>query len=483
MFRKSKDQKHRDGGLFRLGSKLSAMLYQAIHSYWFIPLVMVISSLVLSVLTTLFDTYIFPQLKVENDWLFTNSAEGARQVLSTIAGSMITVAGVTFSLTTIAVSNAAISFGPRLVNNFLGYRSNQITLGTFIATYIYCLMIMRSIHGATEEANSEVYQFIPSLSLLVGVILAIVSVFWLIYFIHHVPESINISNIVARVGKELEESLAVIGERQSEDQPLSLNETTMLSALALKARAAPSPKSGYVQALDFNKLIATASKEDFVVWLQAYPGKFVAEGEPFLFYASSRDWEGLSNDKLSQLVSVGNERTSHQDINFLLDELLEILIKALSPGISDPYTAQTSLDWIRVFLLRLSKIESSERFLRGEDDKLRVICPDENFEFFLKYICERSFSYIVQDNNTSIHLVRCLGNLGLAIDPKMQEAVKRSLEVFSALLEDQNPIKVQSYKDLIKGISLYPRTLTQNAEGVILETNDGYFKRLQDLTY
>lgn len=480
MFRKNKGQIPKKDGLFRLGSRFSSLLFAMINSYWFFPLIIVILSISLAIGTTLFDAYIFPSLELDLRWLFATSAEGARQVLSTIAGSMITVAGVTFSLTTVAVSNAAISFGPRLVKNFMGDRSNQITLGVFTGTYLYCLIVLRSIHELSGNVGQNAYEFIPSISLLTGVLLAIASVVWLVYFIHHVPESINISNIVARVGENLESCIVEIGNNQLGRRFISDEEQNKLLKCADNVRPIRSDDSGYVQALDFGGLVEAACRYDLVVWIQAYPGKFVASGEPFAFVARNDLECSFDDSEFQDLVSIGTQRTPHQDINFLLDELLEILIKALSPGVCDPYTAQTSLDWIRVFLVRIDAIDASDRFLRDDKDQLRVICPAEDFRFFLDYICKKSLSYIVNDNNTSIYFVQTLSTLGIHVKEENQSVVVDQLISFADLLAKQENLTVHYATELIEAIGQYRKVLVQNRSATMVQTNRGLFRRLRD---
>jgi len=145
-------------------------------------------------------------------WFHASNPEGARGILSIIASSMITVAGVSFSMTIVAVAFAGSQVGPRLTANFMRDRINQITLGTFIATFLYCLFILLALFNATKNGVTEVNGsvFIPQISLLVAISLSISSIIVLIYFFHHIPESINISNVIAQVGEELNRQLECV---------------------------------------------------------------------------------------------------------------------------------------------------------------------------------------------------------------------------------------------------------------------------------
>jgi uncharacterized membrane protein len=174
-------------------------------SYWFIPSLMSVGAVVLAFGTAAVDHALGPEWIYEVEWLQANRPSGARDVLSAIASSMITVAGVVFSITVASVVYASAQHGPRLLTNFMRDRGNQITLGTFIATYLYCLLVLRTVResGEPEGLDEEIAAFVPHVGLFVGLFLAVCSIAVLVYFIHHVPRSIHISNVIADIGREL----------------------------------------------------------------------------------------------------------------------------------------------------------------------------------------------------------------------------------------------------------------------------------------
>lgn len=174
-------------------------------SYWFIPACMTLAAIILSMLMTWLDANYAANWMRDFQWLTASRTDGARSVLNVIAGSTIGVAGVTFSITIVAVSFASANFGPRLIANFMRDRGNQITLGTFIGTYVYCLMVLRTVRDASAPNIENSFQaFVPHFSVLAALVLALSSVAVLIYFIHHVPESLNVENLAAKVGRQLQ---------------------------------------------------------------------------------------------------------------------------------------------------------------------------------------------------------------------------------------------------------------------------------------
>lgn len=179
-------------------SRLRALWEYLRGTYWAVPSAMAVAAAGLSFGAIQLDEFTTTTVLDRLSWVYTGGPEGARAVLSTIASSMITVAGVTFSITIVALTLASQQFGPRLLRNFLRDPGNQIVLGTFVSTFIYCLLVLRTVRGSDEE------EFVPHLAVTLGVGLAMLSLGVLIYFIHHVATSIQAARIIANVAEDLE---------------------------------------------------------------------------------------------------------------------------------------------------------------------------------------------------------------------------------------------------------------------------------------
>ena len=176
-------------------------------SYWFLPTLLACAGFALGLSLVLVDARLGDAWLGQYEWFYGSRPEGARSMLSTIAGSTITVAGVVFSITLAAVTYASGQFGPRLLGNFMRDRGNQASLGVFIGTYLYCLVVLRTIRSA-EETSADTGgavrdAFVPHLAMFGGLALAIASTAVLIYFVHHVTSGIHINNVIARVGRDL----------------------------------------------------------------------------------------------------------------------------------------------------------------------------------------------------------------------------------------------------------------------------------------
>ncbi len=166
-------------------------------SYWFVPTIMTILAIFAAVITTTIDATLSETNAQHLDWLYKGGSEGARTILSTVAGSMITIAGVVFSITVVVLSLASTQFGPRLLSNFMGDTGTQVVFGTFIATFVYCLFVLRVVRSVDS------FSFTPHLSVTFAFLMALAGSAVLIYFIHHIAASIHVDSVVTAVYRDL----------------------------------------------------------------------------------------------------------------------------------------------------------------------------------------------------------------------------------------------------------------------------------------
>lgn len=367
-------------------SRILSFLDDVRSSYWFVPMVMVVAAIILSFAALKIDTFLSQTSPEWLKWLFDNQPEGAREVLSTIAGSMITVAGVVFSITLVTVSNAAFRLSPRLLTNFMRDVSNQVTLGTFISTFIYCLLVLRAVQSAPPgQTGDEAAAFVPHLAILLGLIMAVCSIAVLIWFIHHIPRAIHVSALVAQVSNELDEQLKekCVDQKAETVSPGDIAAfTSRLKSNASGVKVINSPVSGYIRIIEKSELVSLGCKHDLEVQLVCKPGDYLSEGDPLLRY---REVSGVENaeevaSKLKACFFLGTMRTPVQDSEFLFQELSEIAMRALSPGINDPVSAITALNRIVSGLIIVGENKDVSPASFDEDGRLRLISPETRFD-------------------------------------------------------------------------------------------------------
>lgn len=354
--------------------KIRAMWDTLRTSYWFVPTLMAVASAMIWVGCYTIDLGLADSVLHRLGWIYTGGPDGAREMLAVVAGSMITIAGVTFSITIVALTLASQQFGPFLLRNFMRDTGNQIVLGTFISTFLFCLLTLRVIRGTEQE------KFVPHLSVSVAVLLAMFSLGVLIYFIHHVSAFIQASNIISVVGRDLNEAInRLFPDRLGSEQPDRDSSRCRKPGREINAAKVRSPGYGYIKALDNEALLKVATDNDLVVALLKRPGDFVGEGDVIANF-----WPGTSsNDEIDAAIAesliLGSQRTATQDVEFVFSQIVEIAVRSLSPGINDPFTAIICIDHLGQGLRRMAGRAIPSPFRFADDGALRVVARPATF--------------------------------------------------------------------------------------------------------
>jgi uncharacterized membrane protein len=322
-------------------------------------------------------------------WVNNGSADAGRQILTAIAAGVITVVGLVFSITIVALTLASTQFGPRMLRNFVRDRGTQVTLGTFVATFVYAILALGSIaHGRRGD-------FVPHLSITVALALMLASLGVLIYFIHHIAKSIQLPQVIASIANDL--SVAIDAEVTATDASTANVVEAGPSARELRSRldesgaAVPATRSGYLQFVAYDTLVDIASEAGAVIQLLFRPGHFVVEGLPMAMV-----WPGDAAPRITRSLerahATGPHRTLAQDLTFAIDQMVEIAIRALSPAVNDTFTAITCIDWLGDGLCKIAARWNPPPVHRDRAGQVRVIAAPVRYERFV----DRAFDKIRQ---------------------------------------------------------------------------------------
>ena len=331
-------------------------------SFWFLPGVLASTAALLGAAMPYLDG-----LLQSRNWtpgptilLYDIGPAGARAVLTAIAGSSITVAATVFSITIATLTLTSSQFGPRLLRTFTTDRGVQASLGTFIATYVYPLLVLRVVRTAGDEEGATSY--VPHLSVALASVLALVATGVLIYFVHHVALIIRAPQVIAEVGDELDETIDHVipadGSKGDQDAP-DPEEVPGLRAAGSERPddaivVARSGRSGFITVIGHKGLLRLAEKVNGALWLAATPGDYVFENAP-LVYAARGAADRLDDEDARRAAAhfgIAARRTVGQDVIFAIEQLTEIAQRAMSPGINDPHTAINCVDRLGAALAR-----------------------------------------------------------------------------------------------------------------------------------
>ncbi len=426
-------------------------------NYWFIPGVMALGAFITAAYLTQSEFVYRLDSSPLLGWLHYFEPTGARALMGTIAGSMITVAGVTFSITISAIVHATSQFGPRLLTNFMQDRANQFTLGTFIATFLYCLVVLSSIRdSSTVEAA-----FVPYLAVLIGLGFAVASTAVLIYFVHHVPASIHASHVISSIGTLLVDEIRdhYVTRNQAEGPSGEILADSTPAEQVSDMQAVRSPFTGYVQFLDADKLCAIALELDTLIILNAKPGDFVSFGDFLAWVGTDQALDDDTAERIGDYFLCGNRRTPAQDLRFLANELVEIATRALSPGINDPFTAMLCIDWLGSAFAVIAGRHSRRYAIQDGQGNLRLLIPMTTGTEFIIQTLDKLAPYVSRDRNATLHLQAMLGRLLINTRctggfDEVQTSAGELCERAAAHLDDGDAHLVRQRNEVLQSISI-----------------------------
>jgi uncharacterized membrane protein len=374
-------------------------------SLWLVPTVLVALAIALFALTYALDKAVADGSLSTPAFINTGGADAARAILTAIAAAVITVVGVVFSITIVALTLASTQFGPRMLRTFIRDFGTQVTLGTFVATFVYCILALGSV---SSEPGAE---FVPHISVSVALALTLVDLGVLIYFINHVAKSIQINEVIHGIARDLDLAIETVAfEARSAPSSVEVRARSLDEVqrrLDADGVAVSAPTSGYLQAVSHKRLIRIAQRSGAVVEIVHRPGHFVVRGRPLAVIWPADAAEDISA-ALRRAHVIGPSRTLAQDLQFAIDQLVEIAIRALSPAVNDTFTAITCIDWLGDAMCKLVASGLPDGIYRDDEGEIRLI------EVALRddRIINRSFDKIRQaGHDMPAVLIRQLENL------------------------------------------------------------------------
>jgi len=364
--------------------------------------------------------------------LFGVGPEGARQMLSTLAGSMMTVMGITFSMTLLALTLASSQYTSRILRNFMRSRITQFTLGVFASTFAYCLIVLRTVRG-----SAGIDEFVPSLAVFFAFVLSLGGVGVLIYFIHHIALSIQASSIIASVAKETNASIDRLLPKEL-DRGADEDEVQNRGLEALDERSwypVPAAVSGYIQSVNNAALMNLARDNRTILRMEHGIGAFVVQNTALVSLALTYPPDQQTIDALNAAYSIGRHRTVDQDPAFGIRQIVDVAIKALSPGVNDTSTAVMCVDYLTSILARIAGRQfPSVHCYQGET--LRVIAIVPSFEGLLAEAFDQIRSSAEENVAILARLLSAFDAIGsLTIRPSYLRALDEQLQCIAELAD------------------------------------------------
>lgn len=403
-------------------------------SLWFIPTLAVVAAIIggtaLSRMSVASSSWV-------SDIVFAGGAEGARGMLQAVAGSVITVTSLVFSLTVVTLQLASSQFSPRLLRTFLSDRGNQIVLAVFLATFAYSLTVLRTIRSGEGEAEI----FVPQVAVSGAFLLVLASVAALVYFIHHITQEIQVDTMMREVERETrrtidaeypESSTAAVGDAKA-------------PAIPEHAVCVPSDRFGFIQFVDVDRLARVAVDHGIVIRPHAAIGEAVAERAPFAWLwcddggpPPPESVEAV-RDAVHTAIQVGHERTPQEDVGLGLRQLADIAVKAMSPSINDPTTAVHAIGHLTSLLCVLASRDLGDAVIRDDHGTVRVAVIRPGFDDYLDLACGQIRRFGAGEANVAKALLWMLREVAGLVPATRQDAVRLQADLVYAAAQRELP--------------------------------------------
>lgn len=346
-------------------------------SFWFLPFIIIGIGIGLAFLFVRLDAHYdiaFPGFL----GLFTRGeAEGARAVLSAIASSMMTIAGIIFSITIVTLVLASSQMGPRVLRNFIKSKLNQVVLGSYVASFIYCLLVLRVVTGTNGEA------FVPTISLSFAMAQAIANILLLIFFINHVSTSIQADNVVGDLSQELDHKIGILFPEEIGKEEKEFNGKAISDIDKGKypvTEVLPSRKSNYLESIEQERILEIAIRNDLFLKFYYRPGHYIIQGCNFMEVHSKLPLEEKTKESIYSCFNFARRRSPTQDAEFVISQIVEVAVRALSPALNDPFTVITCIDKLGAAVCNLIAKEFPSPRRLDEQGNLRILAKEPTFE-------------------------------------------------------------------------------------------------------
>jgi uncharacterized membrane protein len=375
-------------------------------SLWFVPLVMALAAFCLSWLFGLLDALVPNELLNDSRLVLAGTAAEMRSAMIGIAGLILATAGVVFTLLTLPLSTVAAQYGSRLLRIFLRDRITQTVLGIFVGTFCYCLATALAI--PTTRTQGE----LPQISVTFGLIFALAAFASLILLIQHISTMLQAPNIVAAAGAELIEAVGweISSDDDETQKPMEARITDSL--VESEAYLLQVKQRGYIQFVDPEIIVNLASEKDLMVRLLCKPGQFVSPPKTVALVWPAARVDARLGKHLQRAIQIGNQRTPSQDIEYAINQLVEVAMRAMSPAINDPFTAMTCLDYLADGLASYIRSGEISPDLYDNNGKLRLNFESASQEEFLGAAFDQ-LRHASRDNATVLlHILDAIDIIG-----------------------------------------------------------------------
>ena len=404
-------------------------------SFWFAPALMALGAVLLAWAMYWLDSLVPNEALASSRFVLSGTPGEMRSALLSMAGTVLATAGVVFTLLTLPLSTVAAQYGSRLLRLFLGDRTTQFVLGMFVATFVYCIAAALSIPPADVAPES------PQLTASLGVYLMLATFATLILLVQHISTMLQAPNIAAAAGVELQNVVSaeisnevtsgdegsgrLDARPNSQDAPNALAE---IDGYPIRARS-----TGYIQFVDPDTLLTLAREKDLIIRLLRRPGHYIWSGAVVALVSPADRVDEQLDKLIRRAFQVGNGRTPTQDIEYAVNQLTEMAVRAMSPAINDPFTAMTCLDHVGYGLMEFIRQGRKGSHYYDRDGKLRLVLEPVTLEVLLDAAFDMLRHASCDNASVLLHMLKVIDLIGQEVKtPEARQQLLRHVSLIQA---------------------------------------------------
>ncbi|MCZ8521880.1 MULTISPECIES: DUF2254 domain-containing protein [Paenibacillus] len=394
------------------------------HKYWILPILYIISAAALALLVDIVDRS-GPLYEVLPE-IFLTRAGLAKDVMSSIATSLLTMTTITFSVMMVVLSTYTSQYSPRTLPNFIRSKAMQHAQGVFFAGFVYSITSMLFLKRTSTDT------MVPDAS--VGVLLAVCCLLFFIYFIHRISMLIQVNRLIAEIGAH---ALNLLQFLQPADAPRNAKASDKSQSRLAVVLA---KNEGYIRSVDIQSVVNLAERNGWRIRMGPRIGAYVEQGAPLLEIFGTPH-TGINSDNLDRMISIGKDRTNTHDLEYVLENIAEMALRAISPGINDPNTAIYCIRELGVILTRMASTDCSSWTFSDSTGTLRLEIPFLPYADLLYKCFYQIRHYGAKDISVSAALLDALTRIALNGDPRIK---KTAQEFGDNVIQGINPGVLQS---------------------------------------
>ncbi len=386
--------------------------------------------------------FLFPALEMQTDqpikeWLpYTLSPDSDTLLMQSMIAILSTVSGVVFSVSMLVIAQASSQFGPRIIRIFANRQITQWTLGAFLGSTLYCLLVLWQI-----PINESTRSLTPG-TVLLGLLAGLASLLLLIRYIWAVAEMMQVQVVIRAVSHDLTSSIdRLFPKVRDEDIRRRALEQKIERAEQLDFKTSGQPvfvdSQGYIQAIAYRDLANLATDKNFCVQLTVRPGDFLTSTDPALYVASHEPIDDDLQKQIAGLFLTGKQRTPRQDVECCIRELVEVAVRALSPGINDPHTAMSCIDYLGASMAELARRGEQQTQYLDDEGQIRLLAPRDSFNEAFTVAFNQIRLYGSSNPMVVIAMLKALLRIANATDqPTQRNVIRRELQTLHAIITE-----------------------------------------------